>query len=160
MGLYTHSTGYDAPAVITEPTASTEELLPIIYCMVDDLYPEVAPDRVRFRNGVDRMKMTDSETITLSVHYAFGHARRQVQRLGAELSPGRSEGLSRPASGPDLPLPISPQTQGLGGHPARDAPPFDEPIAPSGYVAFDRFGSHYDRRVAPLEIGANVDLGR
>ena len=67
MGLYTHSTGFRAPAVMTEPTVSTEELFLILYCIIDDLYPEVAPDWVRLRNGADRMEMTDSEIITLSV---------------------------------------------------------------------------------------------
>jgi len=52
---------------MTESTVSTEELFLILYCIIDDLYPEIAPDRVRFRNGTDRMKMTDSEIITLSV---------------------------------------------------------------------------------------------
>ncbi|MFP4229305.1 MAG: IS982 family transposase [Salinivenus sp.] len=52
---------------MTEPTASTEELFLIIYCLIDDLYPEAAPDWVRFRNGTDRMDMTDSEIITLSI---------------------------------------------------------------------------------------------
>ena len=49
------------------PTVPTEELFLIFYCIVDDLYPEVTPDWVRFRNGADRMAMTDSEVITLSV---------------------------------------------------------------------------------------------
>ena len=52
---------------MTEPTASTEELFLIIYCIIDDLYPEAAPDWVRFRNGTNRMDMTDSEIITLSI---------------------------------------------------------------------------------------------
>ena len=66
MRLYTHSTG-DAPAVMTECDTSTEELFLTLYCIVDDLYPEAAPDRVRLRNGVDRMDMTDPEVITLSI---------------------------------------------------------------------------------------------
>jgi hypothetical protein len=52
---------------MTEPTVSTEELFLILYCIVDDLYPEATPDWVRFRNGTDRMEMTDSEIITLSI---------------------------------------------------------------------------------------------
>ena len=67
MGLYTHSTGDHAPAAMTESTASTEELFLILYCIVDDLYPEAALDWVRFRNGTGRMAMTDSEIITLSI---------------------------------------------------------------------------------------------
>ena len=50
-----------------EPTPSTEELFLILYCIVDDLYPEVAPDWVRFRRGTDQMDMTDPEIITLSI---------------------------------------------------------------------------------------------
>lgn len=52
---------------MSESTPSTEELFLILYCIVDDLYLEVAPDEVRFRNGAGRMKMTDVEIITLSI---------------------------------------------------------------------------------------------
>ena len=48
-----------------EPTLSTEELFLILYCIVDDLYPEVAPDWVRFRRSADQMGLSDSEVITL-----------------------------------------------------------------------------------------------
>lgn len=67
MGLYTHPTGYHTPAVMIEPTLSTEELFLILYCIVDDLYPEVAPDSVRFRRSADQMGLSDSEVITLSI---------------------------------------------------------------------------------------------
>lgn len=50
-----------------EPTLSTEELFLILYCIVDDLYPEVAPDSVRFRRSADQMGLSDSEVITLSI---------------------------------------------------------------------------------------------
>ncbi|MGM0706298.1 MAG: hypothetical protein ACQETP_10290 [Bacteroidota bacterium] len=50
-----------------ESTPNTEELFLILYCIVDDLYLEVVPDEVRFRNGSNRMKMTDVEIITLSI---------------------------------------------------------------------------------------------
>jgi hypothetical protein len=50
-----------------EPTLSTEELFLILYCIVDDLYPEVAPDWVRFRRSTDQMGLSDSEVITLSI---------------------------------------------------------------------------------------------
>jgi hypothetical protein len=52
---------------MTEPTVSTEELFLILYCIVDELYQEVAPDSIRFRNGAERMDMTDPEIITLSI---------------------------------------------------------------------------------------------
>lgn len=52
---------------MTEPTVSTEELFLMLYCIVDELYQEVAPEQVRFRNGTDRMDMTDPEIITLSI---------------------------------------------------------------------------------------------
>ena len=50
-----------------EPTLSTEELFLILYCIVDDLYPEVAPDWVRFRRSTNQMGLSDSEVITLSI---------------------------------------------------------------------------------------------
>ncbi|PEN05961.1 hypothetical protein CRI93_10785, partial [Longimonas halophila] len=52
---------------MTESTPNTDELFLILYCIIDDLYLEVAPDEVRFRNGTGRMKMTDAEIITLSI---------------------------------------------------------------------------------------------
>jgi len=50
---------------MTEPTVSTEDLFLILYCIVDELYQDVAPDAIRFRNGAERMEMTDPEIITL-----------------------------------------------------------------------------------------------
>jgi len=67
MDLYTHSTGYHAPAVTIEPTFWIEELFLILYCIVDDPYPEVAPDWVRFRRSADQMGLSDSAVITLSI---------------------------------------------------------------------------------------------
>jgi hypothetical protein len=111
-------------------TPSTEELFLILYCIVDDLYPEAAPDWVRFRNGTGRMAMTDSEIITLSTG-----ARGSIQRLGAEFSPGRPKGLPSPVSGSDLPLPIPSKAQGPDGHPQGIASSFDEPTPASCDVA-------------------------
>jgi len=50
-----------------KPTIDTENLFLTLYCIVDDLYINVAPDAVRFRNGIDRVSMTDAEVITLSI---------------------------------------------------------------------------------------------
>jgi len=52
---------------MTEPTVSTEDLFLILYCIVDDLYQDIAPEAIRFRNGTDPMDMTDPEIITLSI---------------------------------------------------------------------------------------------
>ena len=52
---------------MTEPAASTNELFLILYCIIDDLYLEVAPDSIRFWSETDRMEMTDPEIITLSI---------------------------------------------------------------------------------------------
>jgi hypothetical protein len=61
MGLYTHSTGHHTPAVMIEPTLSTEALLLILYYIFDDLYPEVVPDWIWFRRSTDQMGLSDSE---------------------------------------------------------------------------------------------------
>ena len=50
-----------------EPTLSTDELFLVLYCAIDELYQEVAPEWVRKRPGSDRMQMTDPEIICLSV---------------------------------------------------------------------------------------------
>lgn len=52
---------------MTEPTVPTDELFLLLYCIVDELYQEVVPDRIRFRKGTTRMKMSDPEIITLSI---------------------------------------------------------------------------------------------
>jgi len=52
---------------MTDCDLSTEEVFLILYCIVDDLCSEAAPDRIRFHNGVDQMDMTDPEIITLSI---------------------------------------------------------------------------------------------
>ena len=85
---------------LSDPTVSTEELFLIFYCIIDDLYPEAAPDWVRFRNGADRMAMTDSEIITLSIMQE-GQLQDFLQRLRAELPSGDQEGLPPPVSGSD-----------------------------------------------------------
>jgi hypothetical protein len=50
-----------------DSTVSTETLFLRLFCLIDDLYRLVAPDSVRHRPGAERMKMSDSEIITLSV---------------------------------------------------------------------------------------------
>ena len=60
---------------MAECDLSTDELFLILYCIVDDLYPRAAPDRVRFRNGVDRMDLTDPEV-------AMQNLTDQAQELG------------------------------------------------------------------------------
>jgi hypothetical protein len=52
---------------MTDCDLSTDELFLTLYCIVDDLHHEAAPDWVRFRNGADRMDMTDPEVITISI---------------------------------------------------------------------------------------------
>lgn len=52
---------------LIETTLPTEELFLVLYCIIDELYKEVAPDWVRQRPGSSRMKMTDPEIICLSV---------------------------------------------------------------------------------------------
>lgn len=49
------------------PTLPTEDLFLLLYCLVDDLYADVAPDRVRLRPGAGRLKMSDPEILTLSI---------------------------------------------------------------------------------------------
>ena len=71
---------------MTDSTTRTEDLFLILFCLADELYLEVVPNRVRFRNGADRMDMTDPAIITLSV--------MQEGRLnGGEFPSDRREGL-------------------------------------------------------------------
>jgi len=94
MGIHTHSTG-DTPAVMTECDLSTDELFLTLYCIVDDLYHEAAPDWVRFRNGTDRMDMTDPEIITISI-------MQEGQSNDSELSFHRVVRKNYPHLFPDL----------------------------------------------------------
>lgn len=52
---------------LIETTLPTEELFLVLYCVIDELYQEVAPERVRLRLGSHRVKMTDPQIICLSV---------------------------------------------------------------------------------------------
>jgi hypothetical protein len=61
-----------------DSTISTESLFLRLFCLIDDLYNLVAPDHVRHRPNAERLKMSDSEIITLSVMH------------GAETSPRAS----------------------------------------------------------------------
>lgn len=51
----------------TEATASIEDLFLIIFCLIDDLYHEIVPQAVRHRSQHQRIEMSDSEVISLSV---------------------------------------------------------------------------------------------
>jgi hypothetical protein len=114
---------------MTECDIPIEELFLILYCIVDDLYQETAPDRIRFRNGADRIGLTAPEVVTLSTGAGRSIAGIPAQRLGVMLPSSRLERLSPPVSRFDLPLPISSWTEGPNGHPARDAPQSYELIA-------------------------------
>jgi len=48
-------------------TVPTDDLFLALYCVVDELYREVAPDWVKCRPNARCLKMSDSEIITLSV---------------------------------------------------------------------------------------------
>lgn len=63
-----------------EPTLSTEELFLVLYCTIDELYQEAAPDCVQSRPGSDRLEMSDAEVITLSTG-----AGGAIKRLRAKL---------------------------------------------------------------------------
>lgn len=80
---------------MTEPTVSTEDLFLILYCLVDELYHEVAPDSIRQRQGAERMKMTDPEIITLSI-------MQEGRSNDSELSFHRRVQLDYPHLFPDL----------------------------------------------------------
>ncbi len=46
---------------------SLDDLLLHVFVLVDDLYDQIAPDALRRRPGVHRLKMSDSEILTLSL---------------------------------------------------------------------------------------------
>ena len=48
-------------------TLPTDDVFLTIFCLIDDLYQKLVPDAVKYRRGHDRMNMSDSEVITLSV---------------------------------------------------------------------------------------------
>ena len=54
-------------AVTSDPTPPLADLFLVVYCLIDDLYQALVPDRVRLRPGHARMKLSDPEVLTLSV---------------------------------------------------------------------------------------------
>ena len=54
-------------AVTPQAIASTADLFLVVYTLVDDLYQALVPDPVRLRPGYNRMTLSDSEVVTLSL---------------------------------------------------------------------------------------------
>lgn len=54
-------------AVTLDPTPPLADLFLVVYCLIDDLYQALVPEAVRLRPGHSRMKLSDSEVLTLSV---------------------------------------------------------------------------------------------
>lgn len=54
-------------AVTFGPTLAIDDLFLVVYCLIDDLYHELAPDEVRLRPGHHRTALSDPEVLTLSV---------------------------------------------------------------------------------------------
>ena len=145
---------------LSDPTVSTEELFLIFYCIIDDLYPEVTPDWVRFRNGADRMEMNDSEVITLSV-------MQEGQSNDSELSFHRVVQKDYLHLFPDLicrsryhRVQKFLHSKDLMGIQREMLRLLDGPTPAFGDVAGAGLGAAYHGRVAPLEVGPDVDLGR
>lgn len=46
---------------------SRQDLITIIYVLVDDFYRKYTPDAIQHRKGIERMKMSDSEIIAISI---------------------------------------------------------------------------------------------
>ena len=54
------------PQAIPAPT-SLDDVFLIVFCLIDDLYAEVAPPALRERSQHERIETSDSEVLTLSV---------------------------------------------------------------------------------------------
>lgn len=54
-------------AVTSAPTASLEYMFLTVFCLIDDLYQELVPACVQHRSQHERIQMSDSEVITLSI---------------------------------------------------------------------------------------------
>ena len=48
-------------------TLPTEDMFLIVFTVIDDLYEEIVPERVKARPGKERITFSDSEVITLSI---------------------------------------------------------------------------------------------
>lgn len=59
----------DSPPITAAPALAPpfEDLALVLFCLIDDLYRELAPEAVRLRPGHTRMALSDAEVITLSV---------------------------------------------------------------------------------------------
>lgn len=50
-----------------EATLSLEDMFLLLFCLIDDLYREVVPQRIRRRSQHGRIQFSDSEVLTLSI---------------------------------------------------------------------------------------------
>ena len=79
------------PAIPPDPTASPDDLILHLFVYVDDLYQSAAPDHILYRPGHERLSLSDSEVLTLSLLQEalsmdseasfFRHARRNLLHL-------------------------------------------------------------------------------
>lgn len=147
-----------------EPTLSTEELFLVLYCTIDELYQEGAPDCVQSRPGSDRLEMSDAEVITLSVMQE-GRSNdselsfhRMVEKDYSHLFPdliSRSRYHRRRTDRrrKDL-MGIQPD-----GHSTRDFAPTDGPTSGKGCLAHCRLCADHHSGVSPVEVSPDVDVG-
>jgi transposase len=84
------------PAIPPDPTASPDDLILLLFVLVDDLYAQRVPDHIRYRPGHRRLQLSDSEVITLSLLQEacsldseasfFRHAQRSLRHLFPRLT--------------------------------------------------------------------------
>ena len=129
-----------------------------MYCTVDELYQEVAPDRVQTRPGSDRLEMSDPEIIPLSVMQE-GRSNdselsfhRMVEKDYQHLFPSLISRSRYHRRRKDL-MGIQREILRL----LMDR--LNGPTTGPGRLADRRFRPDHDSGVSPVEVSQNVDVG-
>ena len=84
------------PAIPPDPTVALDDLILHLFVFVDNLYADLAPEHIRRRPGYHRLRLSDSEVLTLSLLQEalsldseasfFRHARRSLLHLFLHLT--------------------------------------------------------------------------
>ncbi len=53
------------PAIPPDPTLTPDDLILLLFVLVDDLYGQRVPGHIRYRPGYCRLQRSDSEGVTL-----------------------------------------------------------------------------------------------
>ena len=135
---------------------SLDDVFLLVYCLIDDLYAELAPTAVRQRPQHERIEMSDAEVLTLSVLQ-----EALLDGLREQLPPLRPPRVRPPLSPPARARSLFPPPDGPINQVAlRPLPSPRRPLRAAGPLAHLRLGPCRDGRVRAQPERQRLDAGR